>query len=90
MSIPSQPAFDYARLEQELGKDSTQTLAQMFLDDTRDVLTNLNELVEQNDADRLRKLVHMLKGGCRSIIALSSERFCENLEESAAQANCRR
>jgi HPt (histidine-containing phosphotransfer) domain-containing protein len=87
MARNGQTAFDCESLERELGKESVKTLVRMFLEDTCDTVRQVQQAVKDRNAEQVRSLAHMMKGGCRSISALSSAEFCEVLEESAQRAD---
>jgi len=83
MSVHSQVLFNYKCLETELGQESVQMIARLFLEDTGNMVAKMKQAVKDKDAETVRFTVHMLKGCCRSIVALSVEEYCEALEDAA-------
>jgi HPt (histidine-containing phosphotransfer) domain-containing protein len=87
MYAGKQRLFDYSGLEAELDQESVLTLARLFCDDTAPILAQIEEAVRKRNSEQVRTLIHMLKGCCRSINALSVEQFCEAIEDAAMRSD---
>ncbi len=87
MTTDRRELFDYHSLESELDKEVVLILIKMFLSDTGSLVPRVRDAIRQYDAERARTLIHMMKGCCRSIIAVPVERFCETLEDAAAESD---
>jgi HPt (histidine-containing phosphotransfer) domain-containing protein len=87
MTIERQELFDYNSLESDVDQEVILILIKMFVSDTNTLVPKLREAIRKSDAERARTLIHMMKGCCRSIIAVPVERFCETLEDAAAQSD---
>ncbi|MCF8110580.1 MAG: Hpt domain-containing protein [Desulfobacteraceae bacterium] len=73
--------FDRVENDFELARQ----LGEMFIDETRQTMDLIRDLIEQKDADGIRHAAHSLKGASANLSALRLRRITADLEQAAKE-----
>ncbi|MGB3624051.1 Hpt domain-containing protein [Ketobacter sp. MCCC 1A13808] len=74
--------LDVAALQdlKEIMESEYETLVNTFIADTQSKLVELEEVIQQQDPENLRKIAHSLKGSSSNVCALKLSEFARQLE----------
>jgi CheY-like chemotaxis protein/HPt (histidine-containing phosphotransfer) domain-containing protein/PAS domain-containing protein len=73
--------FSVAKLEQKIGKPTTQLLAKAFLEDTNDLAQTMGSGIARKDQKSVQMAAHKLAGCCASIMDTETQGLAKQVEE---------
>ena len=85
-----QPVLDMQTLnslKQEMGDEVLVELVQLYVDESKEILMEIQKAADARQADALRSAAHSLKGASLNMSALALAKTCETIEQSARENN---
>jgi HPt (histidine-containing phosphotransfer) domain-containing protein len=85
-----QPALDMHALnslKQEMGDEVLVELVQLYVDESKEILMEIQKTADARQADALRSAAHSLKGASLNMSALALAKTCETIEQNARENN---
>lgn len=79
------PVFDHADFLERVDSDIdlARQVGQMFLEDAREKIAALRDLIERREAGELANAAHSLKGASANMSALRLRRIAADIEQAA-------
>ena len=74
-------------LKQEMGDEVLVELVQLYVDESKEILMEIQKAADARQADALRSAAHSLKGASLNMSALALAKTCETIEQSARENN---
>lgn len=82
-----QEPFSTTALEEALEVDGTREILESFLEDTNGVLEKISQSIADRQQETLRSSSHMLRGCCRVLGAVETEKISKSLETAATSGD---